>query len=91
MGETEGAGEGEGLGDTGGLGVADAFGEMEGVGVAAKKALVVLCFMFQLNAELLASAFSRLATVTTSPPLKVPSVLLAGSVAVGAWPTGMGS
>jgi hypothetical protein len=93
LGETEGIGdavtlgEGEGFGDAATLGAAEDFGEVEGAIVG----VVVLRFAFQENVELSANAFSRLAAVTTSPPLNVPSVLLAGIVAVGGWPTGIGS
>lgn len=81
LGVAEGAAEGaaEGFG----------FGEMEGgVGDAV---VVVLFLRFQLKAELFANAVSMLATVITSPPLNVPRVLFAGNVAVGGWPTGIGS
>ena len=77
-----GAAEGLGFGDTRGVDPIDGDGAGEGV---------VLLRKLQLKAELFASAISMLATVRTSPPAKVPSVLFAGNVAVGGWPTGIGS
>ena len=70
-----------------GFGVVD-----DGVGDAVVVVVVVVLFLkFQLKAEVFANAVSIVATVITSPPLKVLSVLFAGSVAVGGWPTGIGS
>jgi hypothetical protein len=93
LGETEGFGDavtlgaGEDVGEAATLGAAEGFGELEGAIVA----VAVLRFVLQLKAELSASAFSTLAAVRTSPPLNGPRVLVAGSVAVGGWPMGMGS
>ena len=84
--------------DTGGFGDAVTLGAAEGFGFGdasvdggVGEEVVVLLRRFHLNAELFANAVSMLATVRTSPPLKLPSVLLAGNVAVGGCPTGMGS
>ena len=80
----DGGGDGSGgadtLGSTDGLGLGETEREAVGVGEAA---VVVLFRRFQFSAELLARAASRLATVRTSPPLKLPSVLFVGNVAVG--------
>ena len=93
LGDSDGFGEAVSLGVV--EGAADGategfgFGEMEGgVGDAV---VVVLFLRFQLKADVFANAASMLATVITSPPLNVPRVLFAGNVAVGAWPTGIGS
>jgi hypothetical protein len=96
LGESDGLGETDGLGDAVTDGSADgcSFGEADGRTVElgdAEGEAVVLLRKLQLNAELLASAVSMLATVRTSPPLKLPRVLFAGNVAVGGWPTGIGS
>ena len=91
LGERDGRGETEGLGDAVTLGSAEGFGLGETDGDDGVGEEVVLLRTFQLKAELLASAVSILATVSTSPPLKLPSVLSAGNVAVGGWPTGIGS
>ena len=97
LGETEGFGDAsspgvdDGFGEAATLGAVEGFGENDGAGVGDEMVVVVLRFTFQVNAELLASAFSKLAAVRTSPPLKVPSVLLAGKVAIAGWPTGIGS
>ena len=92
LGEVEGRGDAAGLGETVTLGAADAigFGDADTAGAGIGVVVVVLRVL-QLKAVLLASAVSRLAAVTTSPPPKVPSVLPAGIVAVGACPTGIGS
>ena len=85
LGETNGFGETVTLGAL--LGVAEGFAEVkDGEGDA-----VVFLNALQLNEVLEARAVSMLPAVSTSPPLKVPSVLFAGSVAVGGWPTGIGS
>ena len=79
-------GETDGFGETVTLGAAEAlgFGDDDGRAVdAGEGEVVVLLRKFQLKAELFARAVSMLATVSTSPPLKLPSVLLAGRVAVG--------
>ena len=95
FGETDGFGETVTLGATESFGLGDGDGEgreaIDGAGEDGVGDDVVLLRRFQLNDELLARAVSTVATVITSPPLKVPSVLLAGNVAVGARPTGIGS
>ena len=78
FGETDGFGEAVSLGAADGLGFGDASVD-GGVG----EEVVVLLRRFHLNAELFANAVSILATVRTSPPLKLPRVLFAGNVAVG--------
>ena len=93
-GEVDGLGATVSLGAAVTLGAAEGFGfgEIEGgVGDVVVVVVVVLFLRFQLKAELFASAVSIVATVITSPPPNVPSVLFAGSVAVGGWPTGIGS
>ena len=95
-GEIDGFGETVTLGamEALGLGASESFGLGDGDGREATDGAgegLVFLGRFRLNAELFASAASILATVRTSPPLKVPSVLLAGNVAVGGWPTGIGS
>lgn len=89
----DGDGEGEGFGEAVTLGAVVGLGDDCGaeVGEGAERVVALFRFTFQVNTELFASAFSMLATVTTSPPLKGPRVLLVGIVAVGGWPTGMGS
>lgn len=90
-------GEGDGFGATVSLGAAVTLGAAEDFGFGeidggvGDEVVVVLFFKFQLKAELFANAVSMLATVITSPPLKVPRLLFAGKVAVGGWPTGIGS
>jgi len=83
-GRCDGGGDGSGgtvtVGSTDGLGLGETRREAVAVGEGA---VVVLLRRFQLSAELFARAASRLATVSTSPPLKLPSVLFAGNVAVG--------
>lgn len=93
LGEAEdfGDGEGDGLGVAATLGAGVGFGDDCGAGVGEKRVVGLFRFAFQVNTELFASAFSILAAVTTSPPLNGPRVLLVGIVAVGGWPTGMGS
>lgn len=92
FGETDGFGEAVTLGSTDGAAEGLGFGDIRGVeAIDGAGDAVVLLRKFQLNAELLASAVSIVATVRTSPPVKVPSVLFAGNVAVGGWPTGIGS
>ena len=87
----DGDGEAEGFGEAVTLGAVVGLGDDCGAGVEEKRVVPLFRFTFQVNTELLASAFSMLATVTTSPPLNGPRVLLVGIVAVGGWPTGMGS
>lgn len=87
-------GESDGLGETVTLGAAEALGLGDADGRGATDGLGdadVFLRKFHLKVELLASAVSMLVAVNTSPPLKVPSVLFAGKVAVGGWPTGIGS
>jgi len=93
FGESEGFGEAVSLGVVEGAadGATDGFGFGEidrGVGDAV---VVVLFLRFQLKADVFANAVSMVATVIASPPMKFPRVLLAGNVAVGGWPTGIGS
>ena len=95
-GEIDGFGETVTLGATDalGLGASETLGLGDGDGRDATDGAgdgVVFLGRFKLKAELFASAASILATVRMSPPLKVPSVLFAGNVAVGGWPTGIGS
>jgi hypothetical protein len=95
-GDIDGFGETVTLGATEafGLGASEAFALGDGDGRVATDGAgdgVVFLGRLKLKAELFASAASMLATVRISPPLKVPSVLFAGNVAVGAWPTGIGS
>jgi hypothetical protein len=93
LGDTEGfgdavtLGDGENVGEAVTLGAGEGFGEVEGAMVGVG----VLNFVVQLKADLSANAFSTLAAVRASPPEKGPSVVLAGRVAVGGWPTGIGS
>lgn len=91
LGESDGFGATVSLGAAVTLGAAEGFGFGEIDGGVGDEVVVVLFFKFQLKAELFASAVSIVATVIASPPPKVPSVLFAGSVAVGGWPTGIGS
>ena len=91
LGGVEGWAEMDGFGETVTLGAGVGFCEDCGAGVEEVIGVVVLRLKFQENMELFASAFSRLEAVTTSPPLNVPRVLLEGIVAVGGWPTGIGS
>ena len=91
FGDADGDGDGNGFGEAVTLGAVVGLGDDCGAGVEEKRVVPLFRFTFQVNTELLASAFSMLATVTTSPPLNGPSVLLVGIVAVGGWPTGMGS
>ena len=87
-------GETDGFGAAVTSGAVLAFGEA--VGTAVGEGLVppsdhgILVVVERHDSEF-AKAVSMLATVRTSPPLKLPSVLFAGNVAVGAWPTGIGS
>ena len=79
-GETDGGG----FGDAVTLGAAEGFGLGDAsVDGGVGEEVVVLLRRFHLNAELFANAVSMLTTVRTSPPLKLPSVLFAGNVAVG--------
>ena len=99
LGEAEDFGDGDGDGDWDGGGFGEAVtlgavvwvGDDCGAGVEEKRVVPLFRLTFQVNTELFASAFSMLATVTTSPPLNGPRVLLRGIVAVGGWPTGIGS
>ena len=87
----DGDGGGDGFGEAVTLGAVVGFGDDCGAGVEEKRVVGLFRFTFQVNTELFASAFSMLAAVTTSPPLNGPRVRLVGIVAVGGWPTGMGS
>jgi len=89
LGDIDGFGEAVSLGVVDGVTEGFGLGEIDrGVGDVV---VVVLFLRFQLKAERFANAVSMLATVITSPPLNVPRVLFAGNVAVGGWPTGIGS
>ena len=89
-------GEVEGLGETMTLDSADGFGEAGGeiagtaVGVGLVSPSDHVFFEYQENAPF-ARSFSIVAAVRTSPPLKLRSFVVAGSVAVGSSPTGLGS
>jgi len=79
FGETKGFGEAVTLGALLGAAVGFGFGEVK----AGEGEAVVFLNALQLNELLEARAVSMLLAVSTSPPLKLPSVLFAGSVAVG--------
>ena len=83
----EGRGEGDALAATAGLEATVGCGELSGAALGAGE----LWLKIQVNAELLASDFSRFAALTSSPALNFPSVLPSGILAVGARPTGFGS
>src|SRR5688572_17019120 len=83
----EGRGEGDALAATTGLEATVGWGVASGATLGAGE----LWLNTHVNAELLARDFSRLAAVTTSPALNLPSVLPTGMVAAGGCPTGLGS
>jgi hypothetical protein len=78
------------------LGAAEGFGEADAevagtaVGVGLVSPSDHVFFEYQENAPL-ARSFSIAAAVRTSPPLKLRSFVVAGSVTVGSSPTGLGS
>ena len=88
FGETEMDGLGDGVGAGAIVACGVAAGATVGVGLVPPNDHVF--FEVQENTPL-AISFSIAATVRTSPALKFPSPFVAGSVAVGAWPTGIGT
>ena len=97
LGEMDGFGEAVSLGVVDGAIEGATEGAIEGFGLGeidrgvGDVVVVVLFLRFQLKAEVFAKAVSMVTTVMTSPPPNVPRVLFAGNVAVGGWPTGIGS
>jgi hypothetical protein len=93
LGEVVGFGETDGLGDAVTEGATELLGETPGVTVGVglePKGQVVVLFENHLT-ELLSRSFSIISAVRTSPSLNLLSDFVAGRVAVGAWPTGIGS
>ena len=86
-GDTSGFGVAAGLGGAGGV---VTFGGMEGTTAGVGLVPIHVVVLIHEN-EPLARSFSMAAAVSTSPSLKPPSDFFAGSVAVGTWPTGIGS
>lgn len=94
FGETEAFGDSEGLGDGVSEGAVAAWDELRGVAVSVAAgvglSLEVVVFEVQLINEF-SMSFCNCSAVNTSPPLNFPRLLLAGRVAVGVCPIGIGS
>ena len=88
--EADGLGDGEGVDAGATVAFGETAGAAVGVGLVPPDDNVLDVFEDHENAPA-AMSFSRAAAVRTSPALKLPSDFVAGSVAVGAWPTGIGS